>query len=158
MASQMQQEVNQTEYASEDPRGGTPPPKKLGGVFFWMVLGIAIADDLSDFVFTAINLALTATIAAIPIAIFLFLIGIFISIAVFVLMQVYFITHGGLHRSAQIKRFVAWFFAIFCEMIPILQLLPTTTILFVLIAWLENTIRKHNLLTHAMQFGVDKNS
>ena len=141
------------EYTTEG--GGKAPHPKLGGLGFWLVLGLAIVDDVSDVAITAINLVFTATVAAIPIAILFFLIGILISVTVFIGMQLYFITHGGLHSSAKLKRFAAWFFAIFCEMIPILQLLPTTTILFILIAWLENTLRKDNILAHALKNTVD---
>ena len=133
-----------------------PPPEKLGGVFFWMVLGLALIDDLSDVAFTAINLALTATVAGIPVAIFLFLIGIIISVTVFILMQTYFLTHGGLHTSAKLKRFALWIIAVPMEMIPILQLLPMSSILFVAIAWLENSIRKENLLSHTLQMAFNE--
>ena len=154
--SRVNRAVGSGRYVSRGGDTTPPPPEKLGGVFFWMVLGLAVADDLSDVVFTAINLALVGTVAGIPIAIFLFLIGIGITISIFILMQVYFITHGGLHASAKIKRFAMWFIAIPLEMIPVLQLLPMSAILFVVIAWLENTIRKDNLLAHALQSAINR--
>ncbi len=133
-----------------------PPPPRLGGVFFWMVLGLAVADDLSDVLFTAINFALVGSVVGIPIAIFLFLIGICITGTVFILMQVYFLKHGGLHASAKMKRYALWFLAVPIEMIPVLQLLPMSAILFAVVAWLENTVRKNNLLAHALQSGINR--
>ncbi len=156
MASPRQQDVNQTEYSYEDPQGSGPPPKKLGGVLWWMTLGVCILDDASDFVFVAIKLAFTAAIVTIPLAIFFWILGIGITMAVFILTHVYFLTHSGLHMKAQIKRIVIRIIAFFIECIPILELLPMSTVMFVLISALENTIRKDNLIAHALRFGIER--
>ncbi len=156
MASPRQQDVNQTEYSSPDQEAGASPPEKLGGVLWWMTLGVCILDDASDFMFFAMKLAFTAAIVTIPLAIFFWILGIGITLAVFILTHVYFYTHGGLHMKAQIKRIVIRVVAFFIESFPVLELLPMTTVMFVLISILENAIRKDNLIAHALRYAVHR--
>lgn len=142
----------------DEERAALPPapPKLIGGVFFWLILGLTLTDDLIDIVFSAIQLLFTAAVITIPLGIVIWILSIMISGTMFIIIHVFFMAQGGLHSSAQLKRLAAWFFAISCEMIPVLQLLPTVSIMFVLIVWLENKIRKSSLLAHAMAISEKK--
>jgi phosphatidylglycerophosphate synthase len=138
----------------------SPPPQKLGGIFFWMTVGIALFKDLvvdpfSDLLIAA-GMGMTATVVGavvgIPLAVFVWLIAFGATCSVWLLMRVYFNTHGGVHPSAKMKRFAAWILAIIIGVIPVLKQLPETTILFFILAYLENAIRNNRLLSYASQF------
>jgi phosphatidylglycerophosphate synthase len=142
----------------------SPPPQKLGGIFFWMTVGIALFKDLvidpfSDLLIAAgmgISATVVGAVVGIPLAVFVWLIAFGSTCTVWLLMQAYFHTHGGVHPSAKMKRFAAWILAVFIGMIPFLKQLPETTVLFFILAWLENTIRNNRLLSYATQFAEGK--
>lgn len=154
--SRVDNAVNSGKYASTEAGAATAPPEKLGGVFFWMVAGLCAAKDLIDLPFALIELGLSATVIGIPMTILMAIASAILAVTIWIIQHAYFMTHGGLHLSAKIKRLVLMLVAIPLEIGPFLQILPMMTVMFVVIAWLENTIRKDNLLAHAIQLGIEE--
>lgn len=142
------------------------PPQMLGGVLFWMTGGLAIIKDLvidtaadALIAFGLGGSAITVGIGAvvgIPIAALAWGVKMLFAVTVWLIMYVYFYLHGGIHATVRIKRFVIWFLAIIIEIVPGADLLPATTVMFFLVAFFENVVRKNNLLGFAARTAVDR--
>lgn len=151
-------------YDEESMTADTPPPQKLGGVFFWMVAGLAILKDLVvdplALAGQGLGGALSATLIGAALGIPLWAVSwgakVFFGTTVMAISYAYFWTHGGLHGSAKIKRLGVLILCFITSIIPMADLLPETTFLFFFVAIVENAIRKDNLVAHALRFGVDK--
>ena len=145
----------------------TPPPEKLGGVLFWMAGGLAIIKDLvvdpaTDAVvaFGLGGSAATAGIGAIigvPIAALAWAVKVGYFVTVWLIMWVYFYFHGGVSTSVKIKRLVIWAIGALTEIFPdLFDLLHMTTVMFFLVAYMENAVRKDNWVGFVARTAVDK--
>lgn len=168
MAAAQAIQVRQVELPATYDEGSmtkdTPPPQKLGGVFFWMTAGLALLKDVvvdpAVVAGDAMGWAMTASVIGAPIGIAIvvvcFAMGAIFSVTVWLIIHAYYLTHGGVHASAKLKRLVLWLFTILVGMIPFMKLLPETTFIFFAVAWLENAIRQNNLVAHTLRYGVDR--
>ena len=98
------------------------PEKKLTGISFWLIVGLAIVKDALDLF---LNLTLVLILLVIPI-------GFLISLCVFI----YFYFQGVKMDSRKIATIVIGFLI---DVIPILSIFPTFTATIFIIRWLENS-------------------
>lgn len=127
----------------------TPPKPKLGGIFFWMVLGLALIKDLIVDPIALIPEGIgVITLVGIVVTVLVFFLKLGMTATVFAVSHFYYWTHGGLHTSAKIKRLVALILAFVVEAIPVADLLPMTTALFLAVAYWENVIRSNDLAAY----------
>lgn len=96
--------------------------KKLHGVSFWLIVGLAIIKDLLDIV---LNISLILILLVIPI-------GFIISFGVFI----YLYLQGVKMDSRKLATLIIGFFI---DLLPLLSILPTFTITLFIIRFLENS-------------------
>lgn len=165
------------QYSSQD--GENAPPQKLAGVFFWMTGGLAITKDLvidtgadalvsagigiagGGAAVSALTLGLSNLVTlplGLSIAVLAWSAKMLFAVTIWLIMFVYFYLHGGIHTTVRIRRFVIWFLAIIIEIVPYVDILPATTVMFFLVAFMENAVRKNNLLGYAARTAVNAHS
>ena len=131
-------QVTQTIWAGKE----TIP--KIGGIWYWFVLGICILKDIIDVGLVALELFLVATVLAIPIAILIFLYQFVATVGMFMLNFAFFRAQEAHFVGAKkfiMRRLLALSVGLLMKLIPLVAALPTTAIIFVLLVLYENRVR-----------------
>lgn len=142
-----------------------PPPQRLGGIFFYMTMILALLKDLVLDPAAATGMTMwlgvlagtfgIGSIVAIPMILVIWVAKTLAGIFILGVIYLYFFTHGGLHRSAKIKRLVVLILVFITSWVPGADILPETSFLFFFVAWLENAIRKDNIFAHTAVYAVE---
>ena len=123
---------------------GTKPPLKGGYILFFLVLGLAIGKDILDIaslILSFVGMGLTATVVGAPvgagITMFSEIVNKITGLGINLVMFTYFAFIGG--RLA--FRFVIMSIGAIIDFIPVLNVLPMTTFMFV-VAFLVGRVLK----------------
>lgn len=135
--------------ASQQTAGGGLP--KLGGVFWWLLLGLMIASDIGSIVCDLIiagGTALTATavgsVVGIPLAIVGWVGGVFLAFNAFMFSTGYYLLNNVPLMEA--RKLATMGVSAIIKLIPMVNLLPTLTISFIVVTIMENTKRKGGIV------------
>lgn len=134
--------TNKGGYSSGPSSGGgsdAPKPKLIGGFFWWFVLGICIIGDIFDIVLVAIQGIAGITGVGLPISAIVWFTDALFDFFLGTVIGGYYAFAG----AAFGRMFILTSATYALEQVPILELLPILTLIFVLLRVLENMRRKH---------------
>lgn len=95
-------------------------------LFFWLVAGITIAKDLVDLLLNALEGVFIATAVGIPISVLIMILGALITFTVMAISMTYFVYT----KKNVFLRLAITIIGAIMGMIPVVSLLPETTIAF----------------------------
>ena len=149
----------------------TKKESHLGGIFYWLMLGICAFKDLLDIAWLALGgfgIGLSATVAGavvgIPLFVFAKLLALASGIGVSLLISTYLFASDsttGVGIAGKVLArllLIPSVIIIMDSMVPGVDALPITTICFTFTVWLENRIRKGGALGTATKFVVKEMS
>lgn len=119
---------------SPESSGGSITSVATNWLFFWLVAGITIFKDLIDVAFNFLEAATAATVAGIPVAIIVVLLGALMTITVGIITFLY---HVHTRKPLGI-RLVITSIGAFIGMLPIMNLLPEAFLTFCVAAFAGN--------------------
>jgi hypothetical protein len=144
--------VQETPQDKQQSGGALPEqPQKLGGVFWWLMLGLMVISDvgcaLSNLLIAG-GTALTATALGAPVGIPLAILGwigsSFLTFNAFMFSTgYYFMNKVPLMEARKLSTMGV---SVIMKLIPFINILPTITISFIVVTMLENAKRGRGLL------------
>jgi hypothetical protein len=138
MATAAQNQTAPTRAAQQAPTHEAAPKKKGvkgGPVLFWLVAGIAVIADIVDIftsVLSLIGLGLSATVIGAPVGVAISALSTGISIVGGLFISFTMLTYFAYIGGGFARRLVLMSIGVIIEMIPGLEILPTTTAMFFL--------------------------
>jgi hypothetical protein len=117
-----------------------PPeqPKLIGGFFWWLILGLCIILDLLDVIFSLFELALAATVIGIVVSAIIYVLDVIIDFTMNTVIGGYYSFNG----ASMARSLILLSIEFIMEQIPVIEVLPMLSVVFVLIRILENKKRK----------------
>ncbi len=135
-AQLLRAQARNQQYIAQESRAHEHKP--VNWLAFWLVFGIMLGKDALDLIFSLIGAVSAATVVGTPITVVLFVLGCVVSITVSAIALLYHISTG---RSMG-ARFMVTSFGMLIGFIPILNLLPETTLTFLAAAFAGNMSSK----------------
>lgn len=142
--------IEEWEVAEEDEEALAP--KKIGGMVWWLLLGMFVFFDLMSIllnILIAVGTGLSATVVGavvgIPLAILAEGGDIFLIFTALLISNTFFWLNGV--SLLGVKKLVTMFMSVIIEFIPIVSILPSASISFILITMFENSERKGGVLS-----------
>jgi len=115
-----------------------PPPKLIGGFFWWFVFGICVVGDILDVLLLLIEGVVGLTGIGLPISFFTWLIDGLFDFFLGTVIGGYYAFAGA--AIGRVLILVSVQFAL--EQVPVLEVLPILTLIFVILRVIENRRRK----------------
>ncbi len=125
--------------------------EKLGGVFWWLLLGLMIASDvgciLSDLLIAggiAISVTVVGAVVGVPLAVVGWAVGVLLSFNAFMFSTGYYLKNNV--PLLEGRKIATWGVSAIIKAFPGLNVIPALTISFVAITLMENTKRGGGVL------------